>query len=124
MVRIPQRKVTNCNTYNHSFFFIVVLLQFSIKFYFSGWMVLITNCKLVISVRKRRKISRSIWFLIGEPFPHKKIFFIWSLYLDENHSLLDNPPFSPTVDLDNQKKEILPYPRCGFGACLRCERVS
>jgi len=19
-----------------------------------------------------------------------------------------------------QKKEIIPYPRCGFGACLRC----
>ena len=29
-------------------------------------------------------------------------------------------PFSPIVDLDSQKKEILPYPRCGFGACLRC----
>ena len=22
-----------------------------------------------------------------------------------------------------QKKEILPYPRCGFGACLRCGRA-
>ena len=22
-----------------------------------------------------------------------------------------------------QKKEIIPYPRCGFGACLRCERA-
>ena len=32
-------------------------------------------------------------------------------------------PFSPTVDLDSQKKEIVPYPRCGFGACLRCERA-
>jgi len=30
------------------------------------------------------------------------------------------PSFSPIVDLDRQKKEILPYPRCGFGACLRC----
>ena len=23
-----------------------------------------------------------------------------------------------------QKKEIIPYPRCGFGACLRCGQVS
>ena len=26
----------------------------------------------------------------------------------------------PTVDLHSQKKETIPYPRCGFGACLRC----
>ena len=23
-----------------------------------------------------------------------------------------------------QKKEIIPYPRCGFGACIRCGRAS
>ena len=23
-----------------------------------------------------------------------------------------------------QKKEIIPYPRCGFGACLRCGQAS
>ena len=40
-----------------------------------------------------------------------------------NHSFLGNP-HSTTVDLDNQKKEILPYPRCGFGACLRCRQAS
>ena len=25
-------------------------------------------------------------------------------------------PFSPTLDLDSQKKGEMPYPRCGFGA--------
>ena len=33
-------------------FFIIVFLQFSIKFYFSGWLVFITNSKLVIYVGK------------------------------------------------------------------------
>ena len=101
------------NTYNNSFFFTIVFLQFSIKFCFSGCLVLITNSKLVISVGKRRGFSRSIWFLIRELFPHKKIFFIWSLYLDENHSLLDNH-LIPIQDLNtnfllepkNRKPEI------------------
>ena len=86
-------------TYNHSFFFIIVFLQFRIKFCFSGCLVLITNSKLVISVGKRRGFSRRLWFLIRELFPHKKIFFIWSLYLDENHNLLDNP-LIPIQDLN------------------------
>ena len=30
----------------------------------------------------------------------------------------------PTADLHNQKKENIPYPRCGFGAGLRCGRAS
>ena len=98
-VKIPQRKVTKSNTYNHSFFFIIVFLQFRIKFCFSGCLVLITNSKLVISVGKRRGFSRRLWFLIRELFPHKKIFFIWSLYLDENHNLLDNP-LIPIQDLN------------------------
>ena len=42
-VKIPQRKVTKYNTYNNSFFFITVFLQFSIEFYFSSCLVLITN---------------------------------------------------------------------------------
>ena len=45
---------------NNSFFFIVVLLQFSIKFCFSGCLFLITNSKLVISVGKRRGFSRRL----------------------------------------------------------------
>ena len=53
-------------TYNNSFFFIIVFLQFSIKFYFSGWLVLITNSKLVIYVGKRRGFSRRLWLLIKE----------------------------------------------------------
>ena len=70
-VKIPQRKVTKCNTYNYSFFFIIVFLQFSIKFYFSGWLDLITNSKLVIFVRKRRGFSRRLWELTREKILHK-----------------------------------------------------
>ena len=44
-------------------------------------------------------------------------------FFSPSNKLVFNPPFSPTVDLDSQKKEIIPYPRCGFGACLRCERA-
>ena len=42
-------------------------------------------------------------------------------FFSPSNKLVFNPPFSPTVDLDSQKKELIPYPRCGFGACLRCE---
>ena len=35
-------------------------------------------------------------------------------------SLLISPPSGAKT----QKKEILPYPRCGFGACLRCGWAS
>ena len=41
--------------------------------------------------------------------------------------LLTSPPISLpktivfiTSGAKTQKKEIIPYPRCGFGACLRC----
>ena len=44
-------------------------------------------------------------------------------FFSPSNKLVFNPPFSPTVDLDSQKKEKIPYPRCGFGACLRCERA-
>ena len=60
-------------TYNHSFFFIIVFLQFSIKFCFSGCLFLIINSKLVIYIGKRREFSRRLWFLIKELFCHKKI---------------------------------------------------
>ena len=109
-VKIPQRKVTKCNTYNYSFFFIIVFLQFSIKVYFSGWMVLITNSKLVISVGKRRGFSRRLWFLIKELFCRKKIFLVWSLYLDENHRFPSNPHSHQLWVLYSQKKERIPIP--------------
>ena len=60
-------------TYHNSFFFIIVFLQFSIKFCFSGCLVLIINSKLVISVGKRRGFSRRFWLLIKELFRDKKI---------------------------------------------------
>ena len=121
----------------NSFFFIIVFLQFNIKFYFSDCLVLITNSKLVIYVERRRGLPRSLRFLIRERFRHKKIVrdadrknkipYINVSFLEfdflESHIFLENPPFSPTVDLDSQKKEILVYPRCGFGACLRCVRA-
>ena len=101
MVRIPQRKVTKCNTYNHSFFFTIVFLQFSIKFCFSGCLVLITNSKLVISVGKRRGFSRRLCELTREKFSMRQeqvnIIFIQSskkvsssrdIHSNENHSLL------------------------------------
>ena len=82
-------------------------------------------------------MPRSLRFLIRERFRHKKIVrdadrknkipYINVSFLEfdflESHIFLENPPFSPTVDLDSQKKEILVYPRCGFGACLRCVRA-
>ena len=34
--------------------------------------------------------------------------------------LLTSPPYPAK----KQKKEIIPYPRCGFGACLRCGWAS
>ena len=55
--------------------------------------------KLVISVGKRRKFSRRLWFLIKELFCHKKIFLVWSFYLDEIHSLLDNPLILPQAKI-------------------------
>ena len=38
-------------------------------------------------------------------------------------SLPDTIAFIPS-GAKTQKKEILPYPRCGFGACLRCGWAS
>ena len=38
-------------------------------------------------------------------------------------SLPDTIEFIPS-GANTQKKEILPYPRCGFGACLRCRQAS
>ena len=124
MVRIPQRKVSKCNTYNNSFFFTIVSLQFSRKFCFRGCQVLITNSKLVISVGKRRKFSRRLWFLIKELFCHKKIFLVWSFYLDEIHSLLDNPLILPQakilISFWSQKAENQKFI---FNAFLRLRHV-
>ena len=46
-------------------------------------------------------------------------------------SLLTSPPLSLPKTIEfipsgakTQKKEIIPYPRCGFGACLRCRWAS
>ena len=48
-------------------------------------------------------------------------------YIRISHNLLSpSPSPSPkTIEFipsgaKEQKKEIIPYPRCGFGACLRC----
>ncbi len=68
----------------------------------------------IISLQFRKKISPSGDF-----------------HSNENHRLLDTPliliqdlntnfHLESIVDLDSQKKEKLPYPRCGFGACLGC----
>ena len=96
----------------HSFFFrILHTIQHKILFQ----RLSVFNNKLVISVRKRRRFSRRLWFLIKELFCHKKIFLVWSFYLDEIHSLLDNPLILPQAKIlisfwsqkaENQKFEI------------------
>ena len=106
-------------TYNHSFFFTIVSLQFSRKFCFSGCLVLITNSKLVISVGKRRGFSRRFWLLIKElliardadrrnktpyinvsflefDFLESHIFLEMFILTNKNHRLLGNPHFFPT----------------------------
>ena len=47
------------------------------------------------------------------------IFLCGTVFLIKNHSLLGNPPFSPTVDLDSQKKEKIPYPICSVVAVFK-----
>ena len=44
---------------------------------------------------------------------------VWKSIFQDLHPV----SYTHLVDLDSQKKEIIPYPRCGFGACLRCERA-
>ena len=66
------------------FFFTIVFLQFSIKFYFSGWMVLITNSKLMICVGKRRGYLNYLLLPYGE------------FSLVNYHNFLDNPLFPQT----------------------------
>ena len=64
-VKIPQHKVTKCNTYKNSLFFTIVSLQFSRKLYYSGCLTspnnllknfLLTNCRFRI-VRKKKKYT-------------------------------------------------------------------
>ena len=96
-------------TYHNSFFFIIVFLQFSIKFCFSGCLVLITNSKLVISVGKRRGFSRRFWLLIKELLiardadrrnktPYINVSFLEFDFL-ESHRLLDNPLTLPQISI-------------------------
>ena len=49
-------------------------------------------------------------------------------YIRISHNLPSPSPFISPKSIEfipsgakEQKKEIIPYPRCGFGACLRCE---
>ena len=100
-------------TYNNSFFFTIAFLQFSIKFCFSGCLVLITNSKLVIYIGKRRGFSRRFWLLIKELFRDKKIArdtgkrnrtpYINVSFLEfdslESHRLLDNPLILPQTKI-------------------------
>ena len=53
----------------------------------------------------------------------KKISPFGDFHSNENHRLLGNPHSHQLWVQYSQKKEILAYPRCGFGACLRCERA-
>ena len=53
--KLHNAKLQNAILITILFFFIIVFLQFSIKFYFSGCLVLIINSKLMIFVGKRRE---------------------------------------------------------------------
>ena len=103
-------------TYNHSFFFTIVSLQFSRKFCFRGCQVLITNSKLVISVGKRRGFARRLWFLIRELFHHKKIavkakFFRLPRFLSLLISLQFRKKISPSGDFhSNENHRLLGNP--------------
>jgi len=59
------------------------------------------------------------------------MFLFWRDYLPNKQKSSDFSPFSFPKTIvfipsgaKAQKKEIIPYPRCGFGACLRCGRAS
>ena len=110
--KIPQRKVTKRNTYNHSFFFTIVSLQFSKKFCFSGCLFLIANSKLVISVGKRGGLPRRLCFLIRELFRHKKIavkakFFRLPRFLSLLISLQFRKKISPSGDFHSNENHRL-----------------
>ena len=94
-----------------------------------------TNFHLEPNSRKakiwyRRKCDVGASKNAGQAFSTKRLsshFLFYQIsafrFFSPSNKLVFNPPFSPTVDLDSQKKEKIPYPRCGFGACLRCERA-
>ena len=58
-------------------------------------------------------------------------FLFWRYTFRVNSSLLISPPLSLPKTIaflpsgaKTQKKETIPYSRCGFGACLRCGWAS
>ena len=57
-VKIPQRKVTKCNTYKNSLFFTIVSLQFSRKLYYGGCLISPHN-----SVKKRGVVQKTTVFI-------------------------------------------------------------
>ena len=58
----------------------------------------------------------------------ESVFLLEIFILNKNHSLLSNPLIFPKtkilISIWSQRTEKIPYPRCGFGACLRCEWAS
>ena len=99
-----------------------------------------SNCCLLKNYEKRERLFINIVFYDFELWILAESVFLLQIFiLNKNHGLLGNP-LIPIQDLntnfhlepknrkpkiwDSQKKEKIPYPRCGFGACLRCEWAS
>ena len=76
-VKIPQRKVTKCNTYNNSFFFIIVFLQFS------GCLVLITTNKFNDLCWKEKEILLKIMRVNQRKILHKAVVGKYNFYTIE-----------------------------------------
>ena len=83
-VKIPQRKVTKCNTYKNSLFFTIVSLQFSRKFYYSSCLISPHN-----SVKKQGKCPE-IYNLYSNEKIWKKCVNPLGFDLPESHNLLEN----------------------------------
>ena len=83
-VKIPQRKVTKCNTYKNSLFFTIVSLQFSRKFYYSSCLISPHN-----SVKKQGKCPE-IYNLYSNEKIWKKCVNPLGFDFPESHNLLEN----------------------------------
>ena len=113
-VKIPQRKVTKCNTYKNSLSFTMVSLQFSKKFYYSGCLTSSLNPV------KNKGIVQKYTISISNGNIQKKCVNPLGFNFLRIHNLMKNPLSHQLWIYSSQKKEKIPYPRCGLGACLRC----
>ena len=84
-VKIPQRKVTKCNTYKNSLSFTMVSLQFSKKFYYSGCLT------SSLSPVKNKGIVQKYTISISNGNIQKKCVNPLDFNFPRIHNLLENP---------------------------------